>query len=58
MTDEEARLVLGNDHVVPWIDWDQREKRPCWACGIITLDGTFTVEQLKAILHFSATDEN
>ncbi|WP_025097876.1 MULTISPECIES: hypothetical protein [unclassified Burkholderia] len=33
-----------------WIDWDDIRDRPRWRRGAITLDGRFTVDELRALI--------
>lgn len=55
MTDDEARAIL-KDTSGGWIDWTDAESgldRPDWSDGTVILDGTFTADELRAILHFA-----
>ncbi len=36
-----------------WIDWDDVRDCPGWCRGAITLDGRFTVDELRALLQFA-----
>ncbi|MBI0329152.1 hypothetical protein [Burkholderia plantarii] len=56
VSDEEAaqraarRLLRGASG---WIDWDDVYDRPDWCRGAITLDGRFTIDELRALILFA-----
>jgi hypothetical protein len=59
MIDEEALSIL-RDGGGGWVDWDDETGRPQWDAndgGNITLDGNFTADELRAILHFAPKEE-
>lgn len=54
MTDDEARAILRGGSA--YIDYDKIRSRPHWLLydePTITLDGQFTADELRAILHFA-----
>ena len=58
MTDDEARAILKQREMGAWINWDERADRPQWwkmggNTASIVLDGDFTADELRAILHFA-----
>ncbi|GAB7537846.1 hypothetical protein [Burkholderia sp. 3C] len=33
-----------------WIEWDDLRDRPDWGRGTVTLDGRFTLDELRALI--------
>jgi len=54
MTDDEARSILSDCEA--WIDWDDEQHKPVWS-ETIGLNGYFTADQLRAVLHFAGREE-
>lgn len=56
MTDAEALAILRSENSDGgWIGWDDGADKPDWQCGTVTLDGRFTADELRALLHFAET---
>lgn len=55
MTDDEARAII-REGCGGWVGWDETTDAPYWSGNTVTLDGTFTVDELQAILHFAAPE--
>ncbi|MBN3728739.1 hypothetical protein [Burkholderia sp. Ac-20379] len=36
-----------------WIEWNEAHDRPDWRRGAVTLDGRFSVEELRALILFA-----
>jgi hypothetical protein len=56
MTDDEALAIIRGGSM-SYIGWDNEHDRPEWIGGEVVLDGWFSADQLRAILHLAPKDK-